>query len=171
MRKSLLVILMAVCLVFTLSPAVLAKDDGFDPLKEWEYNLSVGYMGFKDKTIDDSAYLSVRAMKRIGYPFLVGMSATGAFIGNVAYVELGVPVAMRVDTGISSIKADVIAIPGLVFARNSDTKLSKVAGSATAGMELKKFVMNGTSVGLGAYYTIHTYSKLNSVKLAFVVAF
>lgn len=153
-----------------LTPLVSsALDIVEEPGKKWETSISVGYMNFKGSNIEDSAFVGLRVQKRVAYPILIGVGVEGSIIGDVTYVELNIPVSARV--GVGPLKIDFIVRPGAAYAENTNYDIKKIVGVGTGGIEIKHFIKDGVSLGLGAYYSVLTYSKLNNFKLAVVLGF
>lgn len=140
-----------------------------EPGKKWEYGFNIGFKNFKEKGVKDSVFAGLKMQRRVAYPLLAGVGVEGALIGDVIYGELNVPLSLRTTAG--SFKADFIVKPGVAYAKNSETDVSKIIGTGTAGVEIKKFVSKGVSVGVGVYYTATTYSKLNNFGVALAVSF
>lgn len=156
-------------LVFVFAVQAQAIEKVTEPAKDWEYSVNIGYKNFKEDGIKDSVFGGFRMQKRVVYPLLVGVGVEGAMIGDVLYGEINIPVSVR--TTISSIKSDFIIKPGVAYAENTKTDVKKFIGTGTAGVEIKKFVSKGVAVGVGVYYTVTTYKKLNNFNLAFAVSF
>ena len=62
-------------------------------------------------------------------------------------------------------------IPGAAYAYNFQNKKDKFMGAITPGIELKKFIKKGTSIGLGLYYSMYTYDQLNNFRFSIVLGF
>lgn len=157
-------------IVFLIVPQIAsALDITEDPEKKWETTVSVGYMNFQESGINDSASLGLRLQRRITYPLLLGIGAEGSLISDVVYVNVNVPITVRIGAG--PLKLDLIASPGVAYAQNTDLDISKIVGVGTVGIELKKFIKKGMSIGIGCSYSLLTYSKLNNFKAVFVISF
>lgn len=140
-----------------------------EPGKAWEYGVGLGYVDYNWSGATSGGYVDLRAMKRLSYPWLVGPGFSFSFTGDILVFEGNIPLIVRTTVG--PIKADFLVRPGAAYAWNQKTDFTKFIGTITGGLELKKFVTKGTSVGLGLYYTGTTYSKLNSFKAGLIIGF
>lgn len=132
-----------------------------EPGKQWELSTSIGYKMFSDKEIQDSTSVALRLQKRLVYPFLIGVGVDGTLIGDVAYIAASAPMSARL--GLGPVKMDAIIAPGLGYAENTSYKIKKLVGVGTAGLELKWFFTKGISAGVGVYYSVLTYTKMNHI--------
>lgn len=161
--------LLVLVFVFALPFKSDALQEVTEPGKNWEYGFNVGYKNFKEGGVKDSVFAGLKMQKRVAYPLLAGIGVEGAMIGDVVYGELNAPLSLRATAG--TFKADFMLRPGVAYAKNSKTDVKKVIGVGTAGVEIKKFVSKGVSVGVGVYYSATTYSKLNNFGVALAVSF
>jgi hypothetical protein len=168
MKKAFLSIGTLVLLLLLL-PSISSALDVVSEGKDWEYTLSVGYQLHTKDVVEDAFSAGLRAQKRVAYPFLLGIGIQAAYFQDILHAELNVPLSCRI--GLGPIKADAMLIPGAAYAYNFDNGNDKFMGSITPGIEFKKFVKKGTSVGIGFYYSIYTYSELNNFRFSFVIGF
>lgn len=169
-RKSMLLfVTIGLLSVLSLPAGVWALDKVEEPGKEWETTVSLGYADFTSNTISNSVYGSIRAQKRVQYPFLLGAGIGGSVIGDVIFGEVTLPLSLRTNFG--KLTLDLVAAPGVGYAKNTNADVSKVVGTGTGGIELKHFIKPGTSIGLGAYYEVSTYDKLDHWRLLFTIGF
>lgn len=151
------------------SPSIGSALDVVSEGKDWEYTLSLGYQLHMKDGVEDAFAAGLRAQKRLAYPFLLGIGLQTAYFQDILHAELNVPLSYRI--GLGPIKADAMLIPGAAYAYNLHNGNDKFMGSITPGIELKKFVKKGTSVGIGFYYSIYTYSELNNFRFSLVIGF
>lgn len=158
------------CLFFVLlMPQVSNALDFVSETKDWEYSLSFGYKMHTEKDVDDAFAAGFRAQRRVAYPVLVGIGTEASYFQDIIYCEINAPVTYRI--GLGPIKADAMVIPGGAYAYNFENKNDKLMGTVTAGLEIKKFIQKGKSIGLGVFYTMCTYNELNNFKFSFVFGF
>lgn len=162
-------VVIGLLVVLLLPVAAVALDKVEEPGKEWETTITLGYTDFKDHTLSNAVYGGIRAQKRVQYPFLVGVGGGGSVIGDVVFGELTLPVSLRAS--VAGLNLDFLVAPGVGYAKNTNVDVSKVVGTGTAGIEIKRFVKPGTSIGLGAYYEVSTYDKLDHWRLMFTLGF
>jgi len=164
------IILLFLLFIFILSSQAFAKEkDLFDELKEWEYNVMLGYKGMLSGSPRSASTVSIRAQKRIGYPFLLGVEGEAALIRNMAYLKVGVPFSVRLGLA-DRVKLDFMVSPGGIYVNNTSRRVQKFAGAGTIGAEVKYFYKSGNSIGLGINYTATT-NHTDSCNLVSIVGF
>ncbi len=104
-----------------------------DKEKKWEISALTGYKLFNAEEVDDSFSAGLRVQRRIGYPFLIGAGVKGSVMGDVVYVKGNLPITARMGLG-KGFKLDALLSPGIGYASNTDTDLSKVVGVGTLGL-------------------------------------
>lgn len=155
--------------ILVLPAAADALDVVEDEGKVWETTLSLGVKDFNARDLDSAALTGIRLQKRLDYPFLIGLGMEGAVIGDVLYIEGNIPISIRQGPG--PFKLDALVAPGIAYAENTSVGISQVIGVGTVGLEMKRFIRPGVSLGGGAYYSFHTNSDLNGFKFAFIIGF
>jgi len=168
MKKALLAFMVVIVLAFVMPYRAEAVEQVYPEGKAWEYGASILYKDLQNG-VKDTVSVGLRMQRRVVYPLLLGVGVEGAEIGDVLYGEVNVPVTVR--TTIGDVKADLIGRPGVAYAKNSKTDVSKFMGVGTVGLEFKYFVIKGVSVGVGVYYSITTYSKMNNLSAGLVISF
>jgi hypothetical protein len=168
MKKAFLSIGTLVILLLFL-PSIGSALDVVSEGKDWEYTLSVGYQLHTKDAFEDAFAAGLRAQKRVAYPFLLGMGIQAAYFQDILNAELNVPLSCRI--GLGPVKADAMIIPGAAYAYNFYNRNGKFMGSITPGMEIKKFVKKGTSIGIGFYYSIYTRSEFDNFRFSLVIGF
>ena len=168
MKRMFVLIGMLSVLLLSL-PSVGSALDVVSEGKDWEYALSLGYQLHTKEGVEDAFAGGIRAQKRLAYPLLLGIGLQGAYFQNIVHAELNAPLSYRI--GLGPVKADAMLIPGAAYAYNFHNKKDKIMGAITPGIELKKFIKKGTSIGIGFYYSMYTYSQLNNLRFSIVLGF
>lgn len=164
-RLILLSCLFAVILIPRVSNAV----DFVSETKNWEYTLSFGYKVHTQEDVDSAFAAGFRAQRRVAYPLLAGIGTEVSYFQNIIHCEIDLPVTYRI--GLGAVKADAMVIPGAAYAYNFENRNDKFMGTLSTGLEIKKFIQKGKSIGLGVFYALCTYKELNNFRISLVFGF
>lgn len=162
-------ILVSCLFAIMLMPRVSNAVDFVSETKNWEYALSLGYKMHTQEYVEGAFAAGFRAQRRVAYPLLAGIGTEVSYFQNIIYCEINVPVTYRI--GLGSLKADAMVIPGAAYAYNFENRNDKLMGTLSTGLEIKKFIQKGKSIGLGVFYALCTYKELNNFRVSFVFGF
>ncbi len=169
MKSILLVFFLIIVSVFTAS--ISSALDYVSESKSWECTVSIGYANHIKDYVDDSVVAGFRTQKRLIYPLLLGIGVDASYFQNIILGSVSMPISYRVS--IRNYKLDAVIKPGGAYAYNikKKNKINKVMGVVSSGIELKKFITKGKSIGIGAYYSIYENSKLNDIRVTLLYGF
>jgi len=162
-------ILLSCLFAVILMPRVSNAVDFVSETKNWEYTLSFCYKMHTQEDVEGAFAAGFRAQRRVAYPLLAGIGTAFSYFQNILYGEIDVPVTYRI--GLGPVKADAMVIPGVAYAYNFENKNDKLMGTLSTGLEIKKFIQKGKSIGLGVFYALCTYKELNNFRISLVFGF
>ncbi|MEM7828410.1 MAG: hypothetical protein QW561_03635, partial [Candidatus Aenigmatarchaeota archaeon] len=153
--------LLSLCMILSLCTSVFAYDEcSYEP--DYEYLLISGYKDIREKGIDDSFMVAFRVQGNTTPVVATAFEVEYSKLDKTSYIRAGFPVIFKIKPSRRFV-FDVVLTPGALYLDPAFADSNDFEFALTTGTEIKFFYTKGYSIGVGAYWTLSSYEKINNL--------